>query len=605
MSRGAFRYRPHYGDPNQPPHTDFRQYNPPGHEQARQGEYSDTLVRDGLNIYEIVDSWRSYRNDTANLQTSSNHRWMPPRVPSDYMQGSYSPNMSANSSANFPLRHSNTGTADPSAPLRSVHSYARYPTYRVDKSYRTRTSTQGGGIVQQRQDNVPLAASHRYTLRSTQPQQVAAYSTSSQDVPLPSIEIPDAPVPHGRFTDLPLRQVRSGRSRSTIPRGVEPVPVPKPTSDYKKTAALPPALRQNAQKLLVILDLNGTLLVRPNRRADPTKFKIRPGVTRLLDYLFANHVVMVYSSARPENTTAMVKNFMHPVQRQQMAAVWARDKLGLTEHQYYNKVQVYKKLDKIWSDSAIQSKAEKGCKWNQGNTVLVDDSHLKGLAQPNNLLQVPEFENNAPREGGAALRDWQLNEQAILESLELKLEELKYQVDVSRLIRQWQTGQRQAPGVVDETIDQKTQQRIEQPEATPAPPSVGGTSPAPSVGYGAGPGGSTPTPSSLSRTVTLASEDELADGGGAGGGVGLGENLLDVLEKEIDRQLESSPQTQTIPSIDNGASNAASNNVHNDAPLAEKRKKKKKMSPKFKGNRKEKNKNNVEQAPPTPESLPP
>lgn len=49
---------------------------------------------------------------------------------------------------------------------------------------------------------------------------------------------------------------------------------------------------------------------------------------------------------------------------------------------------------------------------------------------------------------------------AILKSLEQKLEQLKMQVDVSRLIREWQSGKRLAPGVVDETIDQKTQQTV-------------------------------------------------------------------------------------------------------------------------------------------------
>ncbi|KAL6242684.1 hypothetical protein RBB50_010330 [Rhinocladiella similis] len=559
MSRGSFRYRPHYADPNQPPYSDFRHYEP-GNEQARP-----------------VDSWRSYRNDTENLQTSS-HQWMQPRVPSDYMPHNHSQNMRSTSSANYLSRYDNNGAADTREPLR------------------LQSSTQGRGTVQQRQEILPLATSHHYTFRSRQPQQAAAYSTSSQDVPLPSIETPDVFIPQSRVTNLPIRQVRSGRSGSTIPREIEPVPVPKPTSEYKKKAALPPALRQHAQKLLVILDLNGTLLVRPNRRGDPTKFKIRPGVTQLLDYLFTNHVVMVYSSARPENTTAMVNNLIHPVQRQQMAAVWARDKLGLTRQQYNNKVQVYKKLDKIWSDGAIQRKAEKGCKWDQGNTVLVDDSHLKGLAEPNNLLQVPEFENNAPKEGGADLRDWQLKEQTILQSLELKLEVLKYQVDVSRLIRQWQTGQIQAPGVVDETIDQKTQRRIEQPEATPGPSVAASPAPsASSVGYGIG--GSMPTPSSLSRTVTLASEggDDHHNGVFVGGGDH--NNLLDVLEREIDRQLDTSQSQKTASaSAEKGASSTGTN-VRKDAPMTAKKKK-----AKGKGKRKELD-NSLEHVPRTPESL--
>ena len=302
-----------------------------------------------------------------------------------------------------------------------------------------------------------------------------------------------------------------------------------------RSAAQPPALRDTPQKLLVVLDLNGTLLVRPNRKHDPTKFKIRPGVTQLLDYLFTNHVVMVYSSARPDNVSGMVNNLIHPKLRKEMAGIWARDKLDLTKQQYNNKVQVYKKLEKIWADKDVQSKVEPGRKWNQSNTVLVDDSQVKGLAQPHNLLQVPEFENNAPKEGGAPLREWQLKEQAIVKSLELKLEELKWQVDISRLVREWQTGKRTAPGVVDETIDQKTHRKIEQQQPEPSPaPSVGQPERATSIA-----GQSCSQPGLPSPFLTPRSPVRSTDGDdNSDAGVDLNATSpLDHLEREIDRNL--------------------------------------------------------------------
>jgi len=414
-------------------------------------------------------------------------------------------------------------------------SHARGPQHALHEPLRVSDGTRDRHVPQQWQTNALLPSTHlppRYPLRSRRPEQIAAYSTANPaDIPIPSIEIPPESAAAQTLPNPPIRQVPSRRSRTATPRNVEPPASPKPTSAYKKMAALAPALRNTSQRLLVVLDLNGTLLVRPNRRSDPTKFKIRPGVTQLLDYLFSNHVVMVYSSARPENTMAMVKNLIHPKQRNEMAAVWARDKLGLNSRQYNNKVQVYKKLEKIWADTDIQSKAARGCKWNQSNTVLVDDSQLKGLAQPHNLLQVPEFEDNAPKEGAAVLREWQLKEQAIVKSLELKLEELKWQVDVSRLIREWQTGKKQAPGVVDETIDQKTHRRLEQPELTPAP-SVG-ESPAANVEQVDFPS-QVLTPSSLARSDTFATEgeeesDQVVDFHST--------NVLDELEKEIDRNL--------------------------------------------------------------------
>jgi len=206
------------------------------------------------------------------------------------------------------------------------------------------------------------------------------------------------------------------------------------------------------QKLLVVLDLNGTMLVRP-RKSEPTKFKTRPGLVPFLDYLFTHHVVMVYTSTKPWNAEAMLDRLIHPTHRPKLVAVWARDKLGLTKEQYDNKVQVYKNLEMIWSDASIQAAASPGCQWGQGNTVLVDDSQVKALAQPHNLLQVAEFRNDAPGQGGQAFRQWQRAEEEILNSLQAKLEKLKWQVDVSRQIRKWQIEER-ASGVVDERVDQ-------------------------------------------------------------------------------------------------------------------------------------------------------
>ncbi|KIW56669.1 hypothetical protein PV05_05309 [Exophiala xenobiotica] len=500
-SRGSRRHPSQADNPTQPTFHDHRDYIPDRATQFRQ-----------------VDSWRSYRNDTVNLQTSTTLH-----------QSQRAPTARPNEPRyqDFQVMYGN-------APfLQSWH--ARGPQHTLHERLRVSDSTRGKQVPQQGQMDALLTSTQsppRYPLRSRRNEQIAAYSTANPaDIPLPSIEVPPESATAQTLLNRPIRHIPSRRSRTATPRDVEPPVAPKPTSAYKKMAALAPALRDTSQKLLVVLDLNGTLLVRPNRRADPTKFKIRPGVTQLLDYLFSNHVVMVYSSARPENTMAMVKNLIHPKQRNEMAAVWARDKLGLTGRQYNNKVQVYKKLEKIWADTDIQSKAAPGCKWNQSNTVLVDDSQLKGLAQPHNLLQVPEFEDNAPKEGGAVLREWQLKEQAIVKSLELKLEELKWQVDVSRLIREWQTGKKHAPGVVDETIDQKTHRRLEQPELTPAP-SVG-ESPAANVEQGDFPS-QVLTPSSLARSDTFATEDEE----GTDKVVDFhSTNVLDELEKEIDRNL--------------------------------------------------------------------
>ncbi|KIX10603.1 uncharacterized protein Z518_01687 [Rhinocladiella mackenziei CBS 650.93] len=449
--------------------------------QPQQGDYYEYLDRNRINIYKAVDSWRSYKNDSVNLQMTTGIQACSPAtvltIGKGQPQQGYQPQVQGLNANVRQFQTSHSQFAANQFP-RSVHNFARYSTYRVDKSYRVSDGPRKRRIVQQAPNSSQMAPhppGPRYNLRQRRPDQIAPYSApASPDAALPSTEAPRVPTGSVQIPNLPIHHARGRRFRSATPREVASPPPPEASPDYKRKAELPTACRESPQKLLVILDLNGTLLVRPNGRTDPKMFKIRPGVRQLLDYLFENHVVMVYSSTRPENATGMVNNLIHPTQRAKMAAVWGRDKLDLSQEQYYNKVQVYKNLLKIWRDKSIQSKAEPGRKWDQSNTVLVDDCRLKALAQPHNLLQVPEFENNAPRQGGQALREWQLQQMEIVKSLEQKLEELKWQVDVSRLIREWQTGKRQAPGVVDETVDQKTQKSLQQQQQEPSPAPSGG-----------------------------------------------------------------------------------------------------------------------------------
>ena len=456
-------------NPTVPPHPPIQQQqyhwttpkgmNPDRAAQLRQGElfvYHEYEYENRINIYKIVDSWRSYKDDDLNLQSSlAANPYLP--------LGSFNANITNSTQSSLNAR---APAFTPYQPLRLVHNYARYPTYRVDKSYRVSDGARERQMLRQAlQEPQPLpqsqSSNHRYPLRSRQSRQRSPLHISA-NTPIPTIEsgfIPLSTSAHLTPSSLPPR-VTNRRSYSQTPN-VKPPKRPTATAKYLKAAGRLPETIDSPKKLLVVLDLNGTLLVRP-KRWDPKSFKLRPGVTGLLEYLFANHAVMVYSSARPANVIAIVEKLFHPKYRSQLAGIWARDKLELNKEQYDAKVQVYKKLDKIWNDPNIQASAGPGQKWNQTNTVLVDDSHVKAAAQPHNLVQVPEFENNAPKEGCDVLRAWQLREIAILKSLEERLEELKYQVDVSRLIREWQTGKRSAPGVVDETIDQKTQQNVQE-----------------------------------------------------------------------------------------------------------------------------------------------
>jgi hypothetical protein len=59
------------------------------------------------------------------------------------------------------------------------------------------------------------------------------------------------------------------------------LPEPKPTEEYLEQASLPPRRLTGPKKLLIVLDLNGTLLVRSNRGSNYTP---RPHVDEFLAY---------------------------------------------------------------------------------------------------------------------------------------------------------------------------------------------------------------------------------------------------------------------------------------------------------------------------------
>ncbi|KAL9112706.1 MAG: hypothetical protein Q9227_003009 [Pyrenula ochraceoflavens] len=231
---------------------------------------------------------------------------------------------------------------------------------------------------------------------------------------------------------------REQRRTFSSPRTVSPPPAPAATDVYLAQSKLPTVARESAKRLLLVLDLNGTLIVRV-RRSDPATFKRRPDLEKFFDYIFQNHEVMIYTSSQQRTVDIVLPLLFTQPQLKRLVAIWTRDKLDLTPEQFKEKVQVYKRLEKIWADRCIQAcYPEPLGEWNQTNTILIDDSHLKALAQPHNLLQVPELMLGFKRQ-------WNNAGDQVLESVILKLEELKHQVDVSRLIRLWQTKQREPP----------------------------------------------------------------------------------------------------------------------------------------------------------------
>ncbi|KAK2811774.1 hypothetical protein FQN50_001812 [Emmonsiellopsis sp. PD_5] len=204
--------------------------------------------------------------------------------------------------------------------------------------------------------------------------------------------------------------------------------------------------------------MNGTLIYRIGRR--PIRFKTRPGLENFMMELFTRYKVMVWTSSQPGTVKEVLDRAFTKEERKMLVATWARDTLGLTKAQYNEKVQVYKRLNKVWADPKIRtcypelndgddvvgnikpkSKGKKKKKllntqttddpnageWNQTNTVLIDDSALKALAQPHNIIEIPEFTN-----------DPAVDEEKILDTVLRQLRILARQVDVSRKLREWE-----------------------------------------------------------------------------------------------------------------------------------------------------------------------
>jgi hypothetical protein len=169
--------------------------------------------------------------------------------------------------------------------------------------------------------------------------------------------------------------------------------IPNPSPEYLMRSKAVPYPLHDPQDLLVIIDLNGTLLYRPNKK-QPTKFLSRPHASLFLKYCIDTFRVVIWSSARPENVAAMCNSILTPEMRRKVVAIWGRDKFNLTRGDFDLRVQCYKRLTSIWQDPQIASSHPHyllGGKWDQTNTVLVDDSLDKGRSEPFNLIEVPEW----------------------------------------------------------------------------------------------------------------------------------------------------------------------------------------------------------------------
>ena len=253
--------------------------------------------------------------------------------------------------------------------------------------------------------------------------------------PPPTLAGPEATLIHAKSTSLNPSMSSATPTSEAHPlqslqqRNLNPE-APEPHANYLSIASSIPKRLSIPQCLLVVLDLNGTLLFR--ERGSQT-YKSRPFLSNFLDYCLENHVVLIWSSAKPRNVDAVCKKLFTPEERERLLGIWARDTLGLTPEQYEQKTQVYKQLDRIWDDPTQPFKhpwlQPPGVKWTQKNTLLVDDSIEKARAQPYNHIKVSEFVKNSNEAAVQKGND-------VLGQVTAYLEEARMWDNVSAFVRQ-------------------------------------------------------------------------------------------------------------------------------------------------------------------------
>ncbi|RYO79359.1 hypothetical protein DL766_008219 [Monosporascus sp. MC13-8B] len=169
--------------------------------------------------------------------------------------------------------------------------------------------------------------------------------------------------------------------------------VPNPSPTYLVHASLPPLLLPYPRKILVVIDLNGTLVYRPNRK-NPSSFIERPHARRFLSYCVETFVVAIWSSAKPDNVRKMCDQLMTPEQQKKVVAIWGRDKFGLSQSDYKQRVQCYKRLSALWNAPDVarsHPNYANGTRWSQADTVLVDDSLEKARNYEREFAPTPSL----------------------------------------------------------------------------------------------------------------------------------------------------------------------------------------------------------------------
>lgn len=323
-------------------------------------------------------------------------------------------------------------TLDPQA-KQSVSLIRKVPPWRIDKLHRF-SSSQARNIVPLVRP-APLPPGGSVSLIRRVPlwriDRVYRYTTRRVLKTAPPPE--PKPQPVGRwFGSAPNPQPKPTAAKFCAPTpeyAITPPPTPIPNPSYIAQSTVPASRLPYPQPLLLVLDLNGTLLYRPKASSH---HKARPSLQPFLAHCITNYRILIWSSATPYNVTTICSKIFTAEERGLLLGEWGRDTLDLTPQQYKAKVQVFKRLDRIWDMDRIQRSHPNftdGGRWSQKNTLLLDDSVLKASAQPHNAVIVPEFSKEDSKVDQSDATD-------VLGQVVAYLEMARIHDDVSSFVRQ-------------------------------------------------------------------------------------------------------------------------------------------------------------------------
>ena len=170
------------------------------------------------------------------------------------------------------------------------------------------------------------------------------------------------------------------------------------TMNLPTPSAPPAAIKVQRIPLLVVLDVNGTLLDRltktdekkrarenpscpssPDYVVNTNRIYLRPYVDPFLDCLCAHFHVAFWTSATLKNARPMVESLAGH-RSGSLEFIWDRRKCD--EGKGYTTV---KDLSRVWRSDFLDGK------WTADNTILIDDTESKGKATPANILRIPIF----------------------------------------------------------------------------------------------------------------------------------------------------------------------------------------------------------------------